>query len=418
MKIKLTTRKYGINTFTVFSLLSILYVYSIALEGMFSRSDLKFELPVDIQSTGIYVGIIVAMLLAHISFYFGYKITKLAGLENEHNLTTTTSKKSYTIDRYFSYSSILYLALLVFIFKNEFLSSLTYAGNYSLTYSNSTFSFFKSSIFFLLAVASGLCLSNKKNYFIGFLIAILLFSLGLVFSDKDPMVLSVLAVVSSNTRLYSEKIRLYKYFFFIFTLLFLAFLSKVFSYYRGGSGLFDSISTAYNRFSFSALDGGGPFFSIITVFSDDKDYLYGSSYIDEIINLVPRFLYLGDRPDDISVQFAKDQMVNWSDGMGLGFSPLAESYLNFGFFGSIIQFFIIAILWGWAWKYTGVIFNKIIGFNNLRLIIIYRIVGFYFLLLLFRSPALFFIKSIFYFVVPFVSLYYISYFVSRIGHRR
>ena len=402
---------FNLNTQIIFFLLSILYVYGIAIEKLLITQDIE---PFS-DNHFIYVKVVLLMLAATISFFTGYSLTKLKKLEiwSHNNPFKGGSIGNITATSFLAFSSIITFLLFFLLYSSEIFQSLSYKGNSEITYENSFYSFFKSTCYALTGISIGLCLHRNKFSLFANTLLVSLFLFGVVTSDKDPMVISILALFSSH-KLFNRKIGLRTLFLIVVGMFFLAYLSRVFSSFRGGADFFTSLHYASGQISFSSLDGRGPFHSILTAIGSNQDPLLGSSYLTQAINLIPKFIYPGERPPDIAVLYAMREMKSWSGGMGLGFSPLAEGYMNFGSIGVIIQFFFVGIIWGALWSCVYNIMIKITYFERNSFIVIYRIIGFYLLLLLFRSPALFFIKNMIYIFVPFFIQLLIFNLLSRI----
>lgn len=85
---------------------------------------------------------------------------------------------------------------------------------------------------------------------------------------------------------------------------------------------------------------GGPYLSVLYSATHDADPIYGRSYLDSVIRLVPRFLYPGQRPELLSTQFSEAMhglyYGNLSAAQGWGYSFIAEAYDNFGTLGVVL----------------------------------------------------------------------------------
>lgn len=85
---------------------------------------------------------------------------------------------------------------------------------------------------------------------------------------------------------------------------------------------------------------GGPYLSVLYSVSHDADPIYGRSYVDSMIRLVPRFLYPGQRPELLSTRFSEEMhglyYGNLSAAQGWGYSFIAEAYDNFGTLGVVL----------------------------------------------------------------------------------
>ena len=73
-----------------------------------------------------------------------------------------------------------------------------------------------------------------------------------------------------------------------------------------------------------------------------------------MINWIPSFIW-SSRPIDLGTQYAMDNIQSYTKGMGLGYSPIAEGVLNFGYFGPFIHYFLNSIL---------IVLIILVGFKN------------------------------------------------------
>lgn len=78
-----------------------------------------------------------------------------------------------------------------------------------------------------------------------------------------------------------------------------------------------------------------------------KDKRYGKTYLEVLYLLIPR-VFWPDRPPPIGVQFAR--LTGLTGGAGRGFPAVAEGYINFGYTGILIHFFIIGMFVNWLQK--------------------------------------------------------------------
>jgi oligosaccharide repeat unit polymerase len=85
----------------------------------------------------------------------------------------------------------------------------------------------------------------------------------------------------------------------------------------------------------------GPYLSLLSAVSQSTRHLYGSSYYESFLTVLPRFLYPGQKPELLTHEF--DEEVHRGGGVvsGWGYNPVAEAYLNFGSVGVALAF----VLW-------------------------------------------------------------------------
>lgn len=110
----------------------------------------------------------------------------------------------------------------------------------------------------------------------------------------------------------------------------------------------------------------------------DIGYRYGSSYLDYIPRTPPEFLY-PDKPK--SLAWLSDDLYG-GGGAGGGFNEMAESYLNFGVFGSLIIPGIISFILSYSFRQFMV--NR---YNIFRSLIFLSVLAAFFRGLLYQSFA-------------------------------
>ena len=85
---------------------------------------------------------------------------------------------------------------------------------------------------------------------------------------------------------------------------------------------------------------------IYAIEKGELTYRYGSSYIDYIARTPPAFIY-PDRPK--SLAWLSDELYG-DGGAGGGFNEMAEAFLNFGVFGSLIVPAVVSFLLSYSFK--------------------------------------------------------------------
>lgn len=82
----------------------------------------------------------------------------------------------------------------------------------------------------------------------------------------------------------------------------------------------------------------GPYLSLLSAVSDSTQHLYGSSYYESLLAVVPRFLYPGQKPPILSSEFASQMHRGRGSVSGWGYNPVAEAFVNFGAAGVALIF--------------------------------------------------------------------------------
>lgn len=138
-----------------------------------------------------------------------------------------------------------------------------------------------------------------------------------------------------------------------------------------------------------------PLFMTMRVVPQQISFKYGESYFASIIGIVPAKLdFLGVVGEFVDRATLDVWLMNYySMNFGPGFSILAESYYNFGYWGLLF----VAIL--------GFILGRILGYSNAedlrndRFLLYIKLVGLYSLFTFPRRPNIFFVKQMLYSVI-------------------
>jgi len=153
----------------------------------------------------------------------------------------------------------------------------------------------------------------------------------------------------------------------------------------------------------------GPYLTLTASIDRKEEFRYGRTYLQAIPYLLPRSLYPGEKPLTIGHEFGEymQSLVDHKGKIGVGFLPVAEAYINFGWIGPAIMMFLIGICinylssfrkkktFFWTILYANLLplaweFNRT-GFANCFFYTIYSIgtlVFLYILILLFSEAVL------------------------------
>ena len=91
---------------------------------------------------------------------------------------------------------------------------------------------------------------------------------------------------------------------------------------------------------------GAPYMSVLYYSRGVEPLRWGSSYLESIPAVLPRVLYPGAKTTPISFELDESLHEGVGTVYGLGFSPVAEGFANFGFAGPFIAIFIWSKLFG------------------------------------------------------------------------
>jgi hypothetical protein len=171
---------------------------------------------------------------------------------------------------------------------------------------------------------------------------------------------------------------------------------QAYSAFRGNAEI--SRRTLFTRGAgiVASSDAGGPFASLAQTVRTRERLRLGSTYGQTVTLLLPRTVWPG-RPLDLATSFARDNIPHWRGETGSGFSFLAEAYLNFGWLGSVIQFFVFGWLWGYGWRWVR---RRLSRFNYHAWRSTYVVVGFFLLLTLHRGTVAVIFKEALLFILP------------------
>lgn len=259
------------------------------------------------------------------------------------------------------------------IFKDSILSVDTYENNIKMS-SNPVYKFFinLSILFSSILIALNFM---KRSYLIVFVLVIILFTWSLYSSDKNPVVIGGLGFLYGLNKVNNKTNRSFIYLLLILTVI--PVFSVAFSSYRSGNISYFEFS----RSLYSNSDPKGPFETIINTASNKSqiNYIPGESYLKSFITWVPQKIW-SDRPDDLAVVYAKSNLSNYYKGLGLGFSPIAEGLLNFGYYGPFFHYLLTAL----SLLFLIIFFKKI---NTIKLnhLLLYFFISYY-VIMMHRSP--------------------------------
>jgi len=409
------------STVFIFGLGVLFYFFSIPLE-MYFRGEVYYQL----GSLWVRVGdqerikILSMGLLSFIGFLLGLYLSRFSIRVPSMKIV---SPFVYSHEAYHKrdFEKVLWViwfisALIVFmIYRDVLISMDTYQSAYIQSYSSPLFSYSISQFYICSSILAGLAFweSTRKAYLLGVCLLCVNLLLAFYTSNKDPILLSLLAIASSvlgKKRIGTVKVLILILIAFPAVLL----IMPIFSLYRSGIPLSSiSLQLLGDHISFTMVDPAGPMIAISHNITNPPPFRFGSTYITSIGVLVPKILW-SNRPLDLAEQFAHEQIPNWLPGQGLGFSPIAEAFINFGILGSFFHFFMFALIWGLGWKFLQ---RSLFSYKQEHFLIFYQVVGFYALILSFRGPLISPLKTLFIFIVPFFIAFYFIRMLRVVAHK-
>jgi hypothetical protein len=234
--------------------------------------------------------------------------------------------------------------------------------------------------------------------------------MGILTADKEPLLLALLVCASFFE---FRKIRFWKFATIsLCGVVGIIILVILFNLYRTRMPFGEVLyNVPWGAISFTKLDPAGPMVSVVSVISDDVPLRYGKTYITNIGVIIPKAVW-PDRPLSLSEEFARDFLKDYSEGRGLGYSPLAESFLNFHIPGAFIQFLIFGFLFGGFLQFL----RKRVFIHQEHLLgsFIY-IVGYQILITSFRSSFIGPLKSVILFMAPYCVVFILLRLLGKIA---
>lgn len=287
------------------------------------------------------------------------------------------------------------LTLMATLYRREFLGKFeSYEANQGISYNESGLSWLTSLLCFGLALSAHASVSRSWPLVV--LMSGLLCGFGLLSSDKNPILLAVLAVVPGS--LYSAgtpaRVRSVRTISIVSLLVIGVLLAPAFSMYRSGVRLGEFVERY--QFSFTRIDVAGPFRSLVASLDSPEPPPAGAGamYWNDLKTLIPKSLY-PDRPLNPAEEFAESNIKQWAPGKGLGYSLLADGVRRYGVTYAPLQYFVLGFLWGLYWRLVGWLAIGSSGVPGL-----YTILGGAILVLMHRGPMVGAVKPLLIFGLP------------------
>jgi oligosaccharide repeat unit polymerase len=237
-----------------------------------------------------------------------------------------------------------FLLAVVLIFYREELVTLFsgYEGKISVGYNASTFSWlFKEATLICAVVLNYLIFRGSRPIAVASLSIFGFLVLSVASSGKDGMVFAMLSGVCCLVRIAPRRQWLGLVLLLAASAFALIYLVPVYAVYRGGGGIvLDAGRVIGSDIYFS--DALGPFAVLITLISGAVSLPAHPIFLSPLL-WVPRGIW-SDRPLDMAEGFAREFMIGWQPGMGMGYSPVAEGYQRYGMLGGPIVLFLTGLI--------------------------------------------------------------------------
>lgn len=288
------------------------------------------------------------------------------------------------------------VALVPFLYLGHLLAGLE---NYTsqgtrVVYDNPLLAVLLAAIYVPLGVIGAIWMWRRRAALAAIALVALMAAASVLINRKEALATGLLVLSSPVTRWRLTVVQSAGLFVAAVILGLLAF--NAYSLHRGGA----EVTVQRDLFPSYGLvegsDAGGPFSSIEYVFGGHQPLLYGRSYLDVAILVVPKAIWPG-RPMDLAQSYARATIPGWSPGRGTGFSLLAEAYLNFSSVGVALQFFLLGWGWGIFWKWLR---RVLIAYSAAAWQGLYATLGFLTLLTMHRATVATGLKTFAVMVVP------------------
>jgi len=388
------------STAVVFGISAFVYYIAIPLEATLFEEEIQAAGDFVFLSPEERAQISLMGLFAFIAFLVGYGLSKFNPLEEQAPEDGADLQSPGHIPKSLLILGAGSVALLLVAFAPELLAMSTYESAYETAYDHSVFSLLcMYAVVALALIAAILACRDRVRPVLVLVVVTPLFFWGIFSSSKQPMFIALLGL---GTYFLGKRSRSPKLLLWISgCAVALILLSPIFSMYRAGY----TVSEAWDDYycGVSHTDARGPIFSLAREISERDTLAFGETYLTNLFLWIPRFIW-PERPLDLSEAFARDNLAGWSAGQGLGYSLLAEAYVNFWWFGPLIQYFLIGLLWGKAWA---LVRKSLRPAGEAYWRAIYGVVGFYLLTMMHRGPTPATTKTMLQILAPIILLRYV-----------
>jgi hypothetical protein len=361
----------------------------------FNLSGIQIE-----NNTNSEINTLLSYILSSILlFIFFQKFKLIKSVEQFPNILNISS---------LFFSLIISYLFIFLLFRQEFLIAISsYEGNVISKGKSGLFSFFcdfitiSSSIFALIFF-------NNKLFFRSILLIIVPFTMGLILSSKDEIIIGLITIL--NTFFFLKK-KKGKFFLSLVFLIIAPLFSIVFSVYRTPDvSIFDLNS--YVPFLLKGVylssDVGGNF-AVYRMLTDSIDrFQLGIGHLEGLKTFLPNFLF--ERGLDPAELMAKNVFEDYQRGMGVGYSFFGEAYINFGFLAALSYIFYFIIL-----KLLFNFITKIFNVNSAFLVSFVLTYYCYSIVVMHRSFLFGSVKSQIYFFLIIYAFYFIFRLLSSLN---
>ncbi|QDU55346.1 O-antigen polymerase [Aeoliella mucimassa] len=335
---------------TLFGITGFYYYLGVPLELQLKNRDLHmteptlFYLPYEGRVT-----IAILAVLALLGFIVGFHMSGM-----QRALADIRFNTRQRFPRSILFLIVALVGTLYVFYGETMFQHLSYHEANEFRYNESLFSYTTRMLTLTAGIVIGIYSCQRKFLSIGFLASFSsLVGWGFYTSDKNPLLTAAMGIgtywVGKRSRS-SLHLTLY-----CCGALSATVLLPAFSAWR--INVTPDISQIVDSFTLEYQDANGPMMSLSSAVNGDEDPVYGSSYLTALGAWVPRSVW-PNRPEDLAQAFAHNNVVKWTPGLGFGYSLLAEAYLNFGYAGAFLQYFVLGFCLNRLWLFTLPFFAK------------------------------------------------------------
>ena len=317
---------------TLFGISGFYYYLGVPLELQLKHRDLHmveptlFYLPYEARVT-----VALLAVLALLGFVFGYHMSGM-----QRVLADIRPQQREPLPWSLTIICFGLLGMLFAVYGTQLFQQLSYHEANEMRYNDSFFSYCTRMLMLAAAIVAGAFAYQRRFMHWGFFASVGgLVGWGFFTSDKNPL---LMAAMGMGTYWIGSRSRSKFYLaFYCSGALAVTVLLPAFSAWRVNAT--PNWAQLVESFTLEHQDANGPMMSLSSAINGDEHPLYGSSYLYAMGASIPRSIW-PDRPYDLAQEFAHENVVQWKPGLGFGYSLLAEAYLNFGYLGTFLQYFV------------------------------------------------------------------------------
>ena len=402
------------STIFIFGITAFVYFLAIPLELYLSgKTNVLVYNFIDLKMSGSdRISIAVLAIFSLVGFGSALFLTKF--FPRLSSRETPPSKNIIdnvvSVEKIISIMMIVLCAILAVFYHDVILRCISgYVVSYTTRYNHPLFSFLIMLVAFGMSVLGVVNLKRRgvASFLKGLFLLLFVFFVGAIFRYKVLMLPSLcgLAFCFFSTKIIKRRYLVVLSLLIIpVTLFFMLSFSMLRDYIDNNDVSVSELIEKRYGLAFVNSDPAGPFVSIVHELNDDRKFEYGRSYMYMPLYVLPKIIY-PNRPLNLAERFARRKIPNWKIGQGLAYSPLAEAYRNFGYFGSLIQYFLFGLFWFMTWFAVRRYFFEN---QNEMYTAFYRVVGFFIIIISFRIPFSCLPRVVLANILPFLLVLYLA----------